>query len=120
MGTRELFARRSGKRETAVVQVGGEDVLLQALTFAERAAIQGAYRDADGKNLDETSPQKRQTLYVARSVVTPDGLAVFSESDADLALIAAMPAIDMDALNDGIMALNFAETEKNSTPPKNG
>ena len=69
MSSRELFTRRVAARATRTVVIDGQEVRLQALTFAERAEIQGLYRDERGQSTDDLATQKRQALYVARSVV---------------------------------------------------
>ena len=115
MGTRELFAKRAATRERGTVELGGEVVTVQALTYAERAEIGRMFRDEDDKDLGPDSVAKRQAVFVARSVITADGLAVFSDSEADLKLILSLPASDMELLDRVIMRLNFppAELAKN-------
>ena len=115
MGTRELFAKRAATRERGTVELGGEVVTVQALTYAERAEIGRMFRDGDDKDLGPDSVAKRQAVFVARSVITADGLAVFSDSEADLKLILSLPALDMEMLDKVIMRLNFppAELAKN-------
>lgn len=123
MSSRDLFTRRVAARATRTVVIDGQEVRLQALTFAERAEIQGMYRDERGQSTDDLATQKRQALYVARSVVDAAGQREWSDSEADLAVLMGLPSLDMDLLNDAIMALNFAPAEaasKNSKPPTNG
>lgn len=123
MTSRELFNRRVAARATRTVEIDGQEVRLQALTFAERAEIQSMYRDERGQSTDDNATQKRQALYVARSVVDAAGQREWSDSEADLAVLMGLPSLDMDLLNDAIMALNFAPAEaasKNLKPPTNG
>lgn len=102
-----MFAKRAATRERGTVELGGEVVTVQALTYAERAEIGRMFRDEDDKDLGPDSVAKRQAVFVARSVITADGLAVFSDSEADLKLILSLPALDMEMLDKVIMRLNF-------------